>query len=70
MYQSLCDQLSLLYEFGTKPDALLTPSALDDGAPMLAPEIVPALPPGVLAPPFWNANIGLRPASFMSATAL
>ena len=50
--------------------ALLTPSALDDGAPMLAPEIVPALPPGVLAPPFWNASIGLRPAFFMSSTAL
>ena len=69
-YQSLCDQLSLSYALGTNPDALLTPNALEDGAPMLAPDIVPALPPGVLAPPFWNAKIGLSPAFFMSSTAL
>ena len=70
LYQSLCDQLELSYALGTKPPLLLIPSALLLAKPMLAPLIVPALPPGVLAPPFENAKIGLSPALRISSTAL
>ena len=69
LYQSLLLQLLLSYAFGTKPPLLLSPSALLLAKPMLAPLIVPALPPGVLAPPFANAKVGLGPAFFMSSTA-
>ena len=69
LYQSLLLQLLLSYALSTNPPLRLTPSALLLASPILAPLIVPALPPGVLAPPFENAKIGLSPAFFMSSTA-